>query len=256
MFLDVLKGHENVITALEFVDFDDHNRNYTDNSRVWLLLLSGSQDRTIKLWDVDEGVLLQSLPAHHDVVWHIAVKDDTHILTSSQDRTIKLWRIDIHPHRDNNENNDNNDDNDGIPCLVMQREITRNTAFSAAPAVCWHPSGSYFVSGHTDNAIRIWTYPACEVVMTFEGIWCGGHSDTITTLAISPNGKHLISGSEDKTVKIWKFPDFSSTTTTATTTASSLLKTLDDHDESVTSVAISPEGKLFATSSYDDTIKL
>jgi len=31
-----------------------------------------------------------------------------------------------------------------------------------------------------------------------------GHSETVTSLALSPDGKTLVSGSEDNTIKIWR----------------------------------------------------
>lgn len=71
-----------------------------------------------------------------------------------------------------------------------------------------------------------------------------GHSDWVSSLAISPDGKILASGSFDKTIKLW---DLSTT---------QLIHTLSKHTKGVVCIAISPDGKTLASGGWDKTIKL
>ena len=71
-----------------------------------------------------------------------------------------------------------------------------------------------------------------------------GHSEVVTSVALSQDGKLLISGSDDKTIKVWNLEDRREEFT------------LQGHTSEVTSVAISQNGKYLASGSEDKTIKV
>ena len=71
-----------------------------------------------------------------------------------------------------------------------------------------------------------------------------GHSDIITTLAISPDGKTLATGSPDKLIKLWDLA-----------TGKERL-TLKGHTHWVYALAFSPDGARLATASLDRTVKI
>ena len=59
-----------------------------DGSRV----LSGSDDKTVKLWDATTGALLRTFEGHADRVNSVAFSPDgSRVLSGSGDRTVKLW---------------------------------------------------------------------------------------------------------------------------------------------------------------------
>ena len=59
------------------------------------LLLSGSVDKTVKIWGTDFGNCRRSIYAHQDTVNNIVAVPDTHYFFSvSNDASIKYWDAD------------------------------------------------------------------------------------------------------------------------------------------------------------------
>ena len=71
-----------------------------------------------------------------------------------------------------------------------------------------------------------------------------GHSNSVSSVAISPDGQTLASGSSDNTIKIWNL------------STGQEIRTLMGHSYGVWSVAISPDGQTLASGSGDNTIKI
>ncbi len=58
-------------------------------------LASGSEDETIKLWNVDTGKEIKTLNGHDFAVYSVSFSPDGKTLASgSEDKTIKLWDVD------------------------------------------------------------------------------------------------------------------------------------------------------------------
>ncbi|WP_334311588.1 hypothetical protein [Microcystis aeruginosa] len=57
-------------------------------------LASGSQDNTIKIWEVATGKELRTLTGHFEAVFSVVYSPDGRYLASgSGDNTIKIWRV-------------------------------------------------------------------------------------------------------------------------------------------------------------------
>jgi WD40 repeat protein len=77
----ILKGHIDWINSVAICS----NRK---------ILISGSRDRTIKLWNFQTGTLLQTLTEHKSAVMSLALSSDGSTLASaSTDGCINLWQI-------------------------------------------------------------------------------------------------------------------------------------------------------------------
>jgi WD40 repeat protein len=57
-------------------------------------IVSGSDDRTVKVWELESGRLLRSLEGHTGGVNAVAVSPDGRFIVSgSSDRTVKVWEL-------------------------------------------------------------------------------------------------------------------------------------------------------------------
>lgn len=57
--------------------------------------LTGSQDRTARLWDLGSGRCLRTLEGHTDAIWSVALPADGRLaLTGGRDGTARLWELD------------------------------------------------------------------------------------------------------------------------------------------------------------------
>ncbi|MCL1475093.1 WD40 repeat domain-containing protein, partial [Argonema antarcticum] len=57
-------------------------------------LVSGSNDKTINIWNLATGNLIRTLSGHSGYVYSVAISPDGQTLVSgSNDKTIKIWRV-------------------------------------------------------------------------------------------------------------------------------------------------------------------
>ncbi|KAF8630362.1 hypothetical protein AX15_002927 [Amanita polypyramis BW_CC] len=85
--LQVYKGHTGPVTCLAFCD-------KVKRSGDGKILITGSWDQTINLWDTDTKVLISSTKAHSDFVKALLVYPSLQLLiSSSSDKTVRFWDI-------------------------------------------------------------------------------------------------------------------------------------------------------------------
>ncbi|KAJ2912081.1 hypothetical protein MD484_g8331, partial [Candolleomyces efflorescens] len=183
-------------------------------------IVSGSDDGTIRIWDLGTGEqLCEPMSGGTDINSVEFSPDGKVILSGSDDCTIRLW--------------------DAVTGAQIGEPIQGHSDIVCS--VKFSADGKYIVSGSDDRTVRIWDAETREQV----GEPLRGHTDEIWSVAISPDGKWIVSGSKDETVRLW---DFESRV--------QLREPLQGHTKSVTSVAISPDGKWIVSGSHDRTIRV
>ncbi|RMZ98100.1 serine threonine kinase, partial [Brachionus plicatilis] len=56
-------------------------------------LASGSEDRTIKIWNLENGSVKMTLKNHSSWVRTLAVLQNGDLVSGSEDSTIKIWNL-------------------------------------------------------------------------------------------------------------------------------------------------------------------
>ncbi|KAJ7261379.1 WD40-repeat-containing domain protein [Mycena haematopus] len=85
--LQIYRGHTGPVTSIAFCDKDFSAR---DGS----ILITGSWDKTIKLWDTDTKALISSTEAHSDFVKCLFVIPSLQLLVSgSSDKIVRFWDL-------------------------------------------------------------------------------------------------------------------------------------------------------------------
>lgn len=227
-------------------------------SRDGQTLVSGSEDDTIKVWNLKTGNLNQTLSAHSDTVRSLAIAPDGQTLVSgSGDKTIKVWNLgtgkllgtltghsgsvwSVAISADGRTVASSSEDGTVKLWNLQTGELLHTlTGHSGAVfSVAISPNGECATAG-MDKTIRIWDIQTGKLLRTL-----AGHSDTVRAVVFSPDGQQLASSSWDKTIKIWNWQ------------TGELLQTLEGHSDRVISAAFSSDGKTLASGSNDKTIKI
>lgn len=220
--LKVVRGHKAAVYCLLF-------------DRSSSRMITGSDDKLVKIWGVYNGRLIKSLRGHLGDITDLAINYDNSILASADNlHSLRLWNF-----------------NEYLPIAVLQTDSTTFIGFSPSieynflistdeQGTCkiWNcekseldketiepisiltppiipesdvndkhkilccsitKGGSRFVTSG-DNVIRMWSInpPSflCNLV---------GHTAPVRTLQWNSASDRLLSGSEDSTVRIWYF---------------------------------------------------
>ncbi len=247
---DNLTGHTDTVRALAF------KNNVT--------LISGSDDDTLRSWDVTTGrqrwskdvgdyVYAVALPSQnpHFIAYggfgnydiRMRYSDDGDYRGDVSGHTADVFSLAFSPARAYLLASGSWDhtvriwDVGDIDNLRHVRTLRGHT--DLVRSVAWSPDGRTLVSGSYDGTVRLWN-PNNGINFTV----LRGHTEAVNCVAWSPDGRILASGSADDTIRLWN-PDTHGT-----------LRVLRGHTESVYSLAFHPDGQTLASGGWDWTIRL
>ena len=137
-------------------------------------LISGSRDKTVKLWETETGKSLRTFQGHNEEVSSVAFSPDGRwIASASRDKTVKLWDA----------------SSDVVRTLALD--------LSERPIVVVSPDGRFIATASLDGPLNLWDVSTLNLVRTFQ---TGGG---VFSMAFSRDGKWL-SANRGKKVSIWE----------------------------------------------------
>jgi WD40 repeat protein len=236
-------------------------------------LISGSIDNSVKILDLESGIILRTLVGHTDLVQSISVDAlCRYIVSGSRDNTIKvwdfvsgnllktiylfdnemLWSVVIDPSAKFivssvtiQKNRKPTDDlRIKIFDLASGKLLNSIKGHAFIPAVAIDPSGQFIVSGERNKnnkyeeqgIIKIWELISGRLIKTVKA-----HDFTVRAIAIDPNGKFIVSAGSygEKTIKIWNLK------------SGKLIQRLKGHTGSIEAVIVHPSANFIISRSSD-----
>eukprot|EP01102_Stenamoeba_stenopodia_P000639 TRINITY_DN1060_c0_g1_i11.p1 TRINITY_DN1060_c0_g1~~TRINITY_DN1060_c0_g1_i11.p1 ORF type:complete len:926 (+),score=283.92 TRINITY_DN1060_c0_g1_i11:270-3047(+) len=152
------------------------------------LIATGSDDKTIKLWDV-ENKTCHTLFSHTDSVYGITETKDGSLVSGSYDYTVKIWKR--HEKR----------------LFDLRTSDVQQHEYQLECTLVGHNDVVYCVidlksgliaSCSSDKTIRLWNRNTQTCVRTLIG-----HSDMVCQIEEVEEGI-IVSGSHDKTIRVWR----------------------------------------------------
>ncbi len=226
--LMVLAGHTDSVQAVAF-------------SLNGKLIVSGSSDKTVRLWEAETGKLRRARDEHTAPVNIVAfsAKGDKFWSASSKNNMLRSWYS-----RDGGRWSSSTSSSD------IEKSIT---------AAAFSQSGKIFAKAvELTMAVKdkfqfavflseIDPYKDFEPILT-------KHREKIVALTISPSSEFIATGSSDWTIEVWKITD--TEPLRADTDLGDPLWILKGHAGTVTTVAFSPNGKILVSGGADQRVRL
>ena len=196
--------------------------------------LSGSSDKTLRLWDIETGRRLRTFEGHEWIVNAVVFSPDgKYALSGSSDKTLRLW---------------------DVKTGAQLRTFEGHTGF--VNAVAFSPGGKYALSGGNEGRKNVYMPEGSSTILKLWEVRTGrqvrffqGHKLHVSAVAFSPDGKYIISGGDrpedsGQVLILWNV------------STGKQIRIFSEPEGRVSAVAFSPDGKYALSSGKGNTLVL
>ena len=170
------------------------------------LFASASQDKTVKIWCVEEGEVQGVLRGHRRGVWSVrfapkgtptmsgehgpASASRGLVLTGSGDKTVKVWSLADYRCLRTFEGHTNS----VLKVLWMPTSLPSDPSTASA-----YKNSAHMASAGGDGLVKVWDADSGEACCTLDN-----HTDRVWALTVNPENRMLVSGGGDGVITFWK----------------------------------------------------
>ena len=203
-FRATLQGHKGPIIALAI-------------SPDKKTIVTGSQDKTIRLWNLKEGTPITTFFASDNIVYSVDFSpNSTNLAYVDGDGWVGTWD------------------------LKKDVATARWKAFDKmATEVLYLQDGSLLATGGKDQGIKIWNVADHALVATLKG-----HENGVIDMLCNSSKDRLISVDETGKIRVWNSVDYS------------LIKTITPHQKRIITMALSNNDRLLAVGGTDNLVEI
>jgi WD40 repeat protein len=174
--ISILRSHGHPVAAVTTQSHAVTSVAFSPDGRQ---VVSGSRDRTVRIWDVQSTKQITLLQGHHGPVLSVSFSPDgAFVASGSRDRTIRFW---------------------DMQTLPLSVDLPDDPNSEPTHALVISLNGARLVST-AGKFGRVWDMQTGQEVAILDG-----HTHTIWVVAFSPdsNGLWIVAGSDDRTVRVW-----------------------------------------------------
>jgi WD40 repeat protein len=219
--LRTLTAHEDFVNAVALTPDGEY-------------VISGSHDKTLKVWELASGRPVRTLSGHEGEVLAVAVTPDgRYVVSGLRNGTLKVWDLAsgrvVHTMADYKEGGH-------TPSRYTAAGYGPSRCVEGVRGVAMTPNGRYAISGLSNGTLKVWDLARGRVVQVLadpeeDGDTLSHHYGEVHAVAVTPDGRHAISGLPNRTLKVWNIE------------SGQAVHTLLGHESAVLAVAVTPDGR-------------
>lgn len=157
------KGHT---AEIECVIFSHDNK----------FIISGSQDQSVRIWDLSSGAPFSTLQGHNDWIKALQLTSDGKCLVSASSKDVIVWNLE-------------KDSWSQVIAMEPNKWITTMTFTSDFKEI---------LLGTGEGSIEVWDLNKKSLIQTIQA-----HKKRVNSLILTSNDENFISGGEDEPLKLW-----------------------------------------------------